>query len=161
MARTHQWWLTTGLVDWWRHKKKEHIAAGKVDTMESTMQDAPFPYRKSTYGTNAPQQHGDRTWEPSLRSRPSGDRGARGALIRAGRGLRHHRRPGGNLMVNRTEHLEVLLAAPSMGAVFQPLNRQLADDRVIHHQSRGRVSSVTRWTPTAWSRCSPLPTVEA
>lgn len=37
-----------------------------------------------------------------------------------------------SLMFNSPEHLETMLAVPSMGAVFTPLNHQLMDDQVRH-----------------------------
>ncbi|WCZ36909.1 Long-chain-fatty-acid--CoA ligase [Corynebacterium heidelbergense] len=36
------------------------------------------------------------------------------------------------LLAEDTEHVESLLAVASMGAVFNPLNRHLADDQIIH-----------------------------
>ena len=125
---------------WWAGgviKKRNTQPRAKVDTMESTMQERPFSVSQIlTYGTNA---HRNSTVTTYLGTEPEvttfEEIGARVAALAHALaedfGIRIGDRVA-TLMVNRTEHLEVLLAAPSMGAVFQPLNRQLADDQVIH-----------------------------
>lgn len=44
----------------------------------------------------------------------------------------------GTLMYNCAEHLEVFLGVASMGAVFQPLNKQLMPDQIIHIVNHAR-----------------------
>src|SRR5699024_3011950 len=105
--------------------------------MESTMQERPFSVSQIlTYGANA---HRNSTVTTYLGTEPEvatfKEIGARVAALR--HELREEVRiPLGHrvatLDVNRAEDREVLLAAPSMGAVFQPLNRQRADDQVLH-----------------------------
>lgn len=67
-------------------------------------------------------------------------------------------------MANCSEHLETMLAVPSMGAIFHPLNRYLMDDQIIHVINHAEDKLVI-CDPTLSERLIPMlphcPTVQA
>lgn len=108
-----------------------------VDTMFSTMQELPLNLsRILTYGASVHASTKVITFENGeAQTSTFAEVGARSAALahalRDELGITHDQRVG-SFMVNCTEHLETLFAAACMGAVFQPLNKQLMDDQIRH-----------------------------
>lgn len=105
--------------------------------MESTMQELPFSVSHIVeYGANAHRNSTVTTYmgaEPEVTTFK--DIGSRAAALAHGLSREFNIGIGdrvGTLLTNTTEHLETFLGVAAMGAVFQPLNRQLADDQLIH-----------------------------
>ncbi|MBV7295099.1 long-chain fatty-acid--CoA ligase [Corynebacterium sp. TAE3-ERU12] len=105
--------------------------------MHSTMQQVPLSVARIVeYGRTIHANTPVTTWTDDGPEETTFDTiGARAAALahalRDDLGIDGDQRVG-TLMHNCAEHLETFFAVASMGAVFQPLNRQLMPDQIVH-----------------------------